>query len=294
MANFDYDTAWDDEAIDVRDVPNRQGYEISEFYPGERIGAAPPSRTRRTMRKLAGVAVIGSCIWVGFETRSLWQPWFDIALDRARSEIARTHVALPAPPAAAPTPSPPAAIEPLAAATEVATIAGTAPQPPPVTAPVLPQPQTDPASPAPPSTATPPSGIQTSSIEAEPDARLLEPTIDANDPNQKRASAAGLHPHVSKVLLSSMSNADYRNAATAIRNALAETADSDKYIWPRASDKSLAVFQVHFVTSASENCRRYIVTVVKNGWTTTAPPMEKCGIAKPRRSASAGNAAAAH
>jgi hypothetical protein len=71
---------------------------------------------------------------------------------------------------------------------------------------------------------------------------------------------------------------DYKNAGTAIRKALAEAGDSDKFVWPRETGKKLAVFQVHFVTGATAPCRRYIVTIVKNGWTTTAPPMEKCGI----------------
>jgi surface antigen len=114
---------------------------------------------------------------------------------------------------------------------------------------------------------------------------LPAPEVDAKDRKQKKAAAIGLHPGVSAVLLSSMTDTDYRNAAQAIRRALAETADTDKFIWPRESKPKLARFQVHFVQSAGPDCRRYVVTVVKNGWTTTAPPMEKCGIPKPSRRA---------
>jgi hypothetical protein len=118
-----------------------------------------------------------------------------------------------------------------------------------------------------------------------PPAPLPEPQIDPSDPYQKRAAAIGLHPQLSRALLSSFSDSDYRNAATAIRKALAEAADADKFIWPRQSNAKRAVFQVHFVTGDRSDCRRYIVTVLMNGWTTTAPPMERCGVTPPKRSA---------
>jgi surface antigen len=128
-----------------------------------------------------------------------------------------------------------------------------------------------------------PSGITTSSITPEPIAALPPPEPDPANPHEKRALAAGLHPRISSVVLASLTDADYRNATTAIDKALAETADADKFVWPRERSDLLAVFQVHFVPGTSEKCRRYVVTVVKNGWTTTAPPMEKCGIATPQR-----------
>jgi hypothetical protein len=37
------------------------------------------------------------------------------------------------------------------------------------------------------------------------------------------------------------------------------------------------LFQVRFVAGAAPGCRRYVVTVTKDGWLTTALPMEKCG-----------------
>ena len=38
-----------------------------------------------------------------------------------------------------------------------------------------------------------------------------------------------------------------------------------------------ALFKVRFVPGAPAGCRRYVVTVTKDGWLTTALPMEKCG-----------------
>ena len=39
----------------------------------------------------------------------------------------------------------------------------------------------------------------------------------------------------------------------------------------------LALFQVRFVPGAAPSCRRYVVSITKDGWLTTAPPMERCG-----------------
>src|SRR5262249_10658570 len=93
---------------------------------------------------------------------------------------------------------------------------------------------------------------------------------------QVRALAVGLHPGLSHVLLARLSPTDYRNAGIAIRTALAETPDSGVYVWPRQRKPELALFRVHFVAGAAPGCRRYVVTVAKDGWLTTASPMEKC------------------
>jgi hypothetical protein len=116
--------------------------------------------------------------------------------------------------------------------------------------------------------------------EAAPEP-LRAPKVDRADPYQVKAVAAGLHPELSRALLSRLSAADYKNAALAIQTALAETADADVYVWPRKSKPELAVFEVHFVPGSSPDCRRYVVTVAKDGWATTALPLEKCGIAQP-------------
>jgi hypothetical protein len=38
------------------------------------------------------------------------------------------------------------------------------------------------------------------------------------------------------------------------------------------------------VQGAARNCRRYVVTIDKNGWTTTAPAMQKCGVKEAKTS----------
>ena len=107
-----------------------------------------------------------------------------------------------------------------------------------------------------------------------------EPT----DPIQKRAAAAGLSPDLSRALLARLTASDFDNAATAIRTAIAETPDDGVLVWPRQRKPEQALFRVHFVQgAASADCRRYVVTVVtKDGWSTTAPPMERCGADKGR------------
>jgi hypothetical protein len=105
-----------------------------------------------------------------------------------------------------------------------------------------------------------------------------EPT----DPVQKRAAAVGLSPDLSRALLARLTAADFENAAAAIRTAIAETPDDGVLVWPKQRKPELALFKVHFVQgAASAECRRYVVTfVTKDGWSTTAPPMERCGAAK--------------
>jgi hypothetical protein len=107
-------------------------------------------------------------------------------------------------------------------------------------------------------------------------APLPPPKVDPGDPYQKRAVAVGLHPDISRALLTRLSPTDYRNAETAIQTAVAKTPDNAVYVWPRQRKPELALFRVHFVPGAAPTCRRYVVTVTKDGWSTTAPPMEKC------------------
>ncbi len=101
--------------------------------------------------------------------------------------------------------------------------------------------------------------------------------VDPNDPYQKRAEAVGLHPGLSRVLLERLSAADYRNAEYAINTAIAKTPDGTVFAWPRQRTPELALFKVHFVRGVTPDCRRYVVTVTKDGWLTTALPMERCG-----------------
>lgn len=122
--------------------------------------------------------------------------------------------------------------------------------------------------------------VETGSIDPAPTeaaAPLPPPRVDPGDPYQKRAVAVGLHPDLSRVLLRRMTATDYRNAGYAIDTAIAKTGDESDFIWPRQRKPEQALFRVHFVRGAAATCRRYVVTVTKDGWTTTAPPMERCG-----------------
>ena len=128
----------------------------------------------------------------------------------------------------------------------------------------------------PPPAAAAPAPVATAYVD--PPVTPLKPAVaDPADPYQVRALAAGLHPDLSRALLARLTPADYKNAGIAIKTALAETPDTAAYIWPREQKSDIARFQVHFVPGSNHECRRYIVTVAKDGWSTTALPMEKCG-----------------
>ncbi len=126
-------------------------------------------------------------------------------------------------------------------------------------------------------------------VESPPEVAAVETVAPSaqraiDDPGAARAIAAGLHPDVSRVLLARLSDADYRNAGVAIRKALADTPDDDVLYWPLKTKAGVAQFQVHFVPGADEGCRRYVVTIAKDGWATTALPMDNCTV---KRSAAA-------
>jgi hypothetical protein len=111
-----------------------------------------------------------------------------------------------------------------------------------------------------------------------PGAPLPPPVVDPSDPYQKRAEAVGLHPQLSRVLLARLTPTDYHNAGVAIATAVSQTPDHGVLVWPRQRTPDQALFQVRFVAGAAPGCRRYVVSVTKDGWLTTAPPMEKCGV----------------
>jgi hypothetical protein len=91
-----------------------------------------------------------------------------------------------------------------------------------------------------------------------------------------RAAAAGLHPQLPRDLLVRLSPTDYRNAGIAIQTAVVEAADGESFVWPRQRWPEQASFNVRILPAAHPECRRYVVTVTKDGWSTTAPPMENC------------------
>jgi hypothetical protein len=144
--------------------------------------------------------------------------------------------------------------------------------------PAILQPPAPGKSPAPPATAA----LPPAATEEAASAPLEPPSVDPADIYQVRAMAVGLHPGLSRVLLARLSPDDYRNADIAIQKAVAETPDSGVFVWPRQRKPELALFHVRFVPGAAPDCRRYVVTVTKDGWLTTALPMEKCG-PQPRR-----------
>jgi hypothetical protein len=285
MASRSRHDAWDEADIDFGVVHHEaQSRALAfdhadEFYPGEPI--AGPVRQRSRVRTFSYFVMLGIAGWGMVQTSAVWRPWLDTGVAIVSAELERRKVTdLAAVTTTATTPPPATApLEPLSMAKDVAEVAGTALNPPgaePVAQPG--------ASDATASPAAPDAAIETPPQNSQP-APLPEPQIDPGDPYQKRAAAIGLHPQLSRALLASFSDTDYRNAATAIRKALAEAADADKFIWPRQANAERAVFQVHFVTGDRPDCRRYIVTVLMNGWTTTASPMEKCGVTPPKRSA---------
>ncbi len=236
-----------------------------EFFSGERI--CPPSVGTRGKSPLPGLILTLIALGGG------WAFWRDPATFRGwlSAGIAAVSAAVDA---SAPVPVAPAApalvAPPLpAAATTIPTIQTATVAPPP------PDPQ--PAA----SEAETQSAVTRGSIEpaaAEPPAQPLPlPVIETSDPYQKRAAAVGLHPHLSRALLARLSPTDYRNAGVAIETAVAKTPDTAIFVWPRQRTPELALFQVHFVPGAAPHCRRYVVTVTKDRWSTTASPMEKCG-----------------
>lgn len=163
--------------------------------------------------------------------------------------------------------------------------------PPPIeTREIAARPQTPPPPPAPerspdPAPATPPAAAEQAAAAADAAAAAaLEPlpaVPPATDALGRRAEAVGLHPELSRVLLARLSDEDYRNAAVAIKTALAGTPDEATLEWPAKASTRQARFRVLFVVGAPDRCRRYVVEIAKDGWLTTAPPMERCGIARP-------------
>jgi hypothetical protein len=227
----------------VNDDPDL-GYDAFEFEPGERIGA-PPARPRSSLP--GSLLIVALLLGGGWAFMYAPAEWLGVLGERvaAISSLMRS--------------SPPAAVtsDPSTIATADAVV------------PATPMPEAQVAD------APPVSGEAVSVAPA--DAPLPPPRVDPGDPYQKRAVAVGLHPDLSRVLLRRMTSTDYRNAGYAIDTAIAKTADESDFIWPRQRKPEQALFRVHFVRGAAVTCRRYVVTVTKDGWTTTAPPMERCG-----------------
>jgi hypothetical protein len=246
------------------------GYGYDQLVAGERIG--PPlagAAGKALLRGLFLLLVAGGVCWLMLGDQRGWPAWLPAELKAVARWIERSSLELRPQAASAPRPVR------LEAASKPAVI-----EAPPITPPYSERKLAAPAElpstpePAPLTTASLPYPTPTAPpAAAEP---FTPPTVDPSDPYQARAAAAGLHPELSRVLLARLSETDYRNARTAVETAVAETPDNGVFVWPRQRKPELALFRVRFVAGAAPGCRRYVVTVVKDGWLTTALPMEKC------------------
>jgi len=245
-----------------------EGFAAREFYSGERV-CPPPER-------FGGIGFWRGAILIALALGGGWAVWRDPATFKGwlAAGIAAVSAAVDA--------GAPAPVGPTSAAVVAPPLPTTTIAPSPPIAAVEPPPPHPPAETQSAATEQPETtGSVESATEpaaaAPPAEPLPPPVVDALDPYQKRAAAVGLHPQLSRALLQRLSPTDYRNAGVAIETAVAKTADTATFVWPRQRTPELALFQVHFVPGAAPHCRRYVVTVTKDRWSTTAPPMEKCG-----------------
>ena len=253
-------------------------FDHDDMLPGERIG--PPLGGRRKLLKGALLlTVVGGIGWAIFGDQGGWRRWLppetaaelSRLIDRIGAHLqsqAQVKPSIVAAPNRLEPNAKPAALEPLPSAP-------IAPAPNPIFAAskAEPPPVATAAAAASPLTT---GSVPVSAAPAAAAQPLTPPTVDPSNPYQVRAAAVGLHPDLSSVLLARLSATDYRNAAYAIETALKETSDTDVFVWPRQKKPELALFRVRFVAGAATGCRRYVVTVVKDRWSTTAMPMEKC------------------
>jgi hypothetical protein len=254
------------EALDAAE----EDYPHLRLSPGERIVQAPAATGRKAMLRGVIILITLGGGWALIGGQATWPGWL-------LAEIA----ALPAL-MESKAPQPVAPTRPTVATNDAPMM-----QPAALDATPLPLPPQDPnkspaasdaaaRSPTPPLAANilPPTTARVDEPAQEP---LPPPAADPADPYQVRAVAVGLHPDLSRVLLARLSPTDYRNAGIAIQTAVAETPDTAVFVWPRQRKPELALFQVRFVPGAAPGCRRYVVSVTKDGWLTTALPMERCG-----------------
>jgi len=272
-------------------------YFDTELAAGERINPLPPRRSRIFSRVLLVLVLALGGGWYYWGDASMVSRWLppEVAaqLQAAIDKLTAATSGLLASSSRQTEPSP-----------APAQIANAVEPPPssPVVAPMTPDVQSPPASPV----ASAPAADAPAKVEivakaesepepeqpdlaakAEPEAppeRLPPPIIDQSDPYQRKATAVGLHPELSRAVLERLTAADYRNAGVAIKKALAKTPDTEVLVWPRERKAGLALFQVKFVAGAPADCRRYVVAIVLDRWQTTALPMERCDV-KPVRAA---------
>lgn len=255
--------------------PNPSQYRFADDDPllevtaSDRVGPPPKSHRRRNV--VLGLVVTGAgvaAVWTWLQDREGWNTWAAMqaaalapAIERSLTASSRREAAAGA---AGSGSLAPLQTGPPAAADETGETARTA---------------LDAAA------ATPSQPAGGSGPDPEPEAgpQALPPPPAPTDPLQARALAAGLHPTISRVVLSKLTAADFENAAAAIRKAVAEVADDGSLVWPLQRRPEQALFKVHFVAGApTPECRRYVVSITKDGWLTTALPMERCGVRLPK------------
>ena len=261
--------------------PSQSEYFASEFLaaldvePDDRIGRPRGRRVGRLVIWSATALGLAAAGYLHYDDPSRWPRWWSEATTIAAPLIERIAAATP-PAAADPnaarrlSEAPPdaGASAPKDARSAAAPAAAPAPAEPTAT-------ETAAAVAAPPVERT----IAPAPAVAAVEIVQAAPRKDAEaSPNQARARAAGLNPDISRAVLDKLSETDFRNAKTAIQKALSGTADDDVLYWPAKVKPGVAQFQVHFVPGAAADCRRYVVTVAKDGWATTALPMDNCSV----------------
>lgn len=268
---------------DYYSYPPQDDDDLGALYAGEPIYAARGERGNTMLSALVMLVVLAGSGFLAMKTKPVWERWLPAEL-AALSPLSTTHMPSPYEHATA-AQAPPPVQEQQTAEREIVEAPGAkagTPVPPAVAENVPPAASSTSDATVSASTQNDAGTDETAAGDAaQASAPLPPPTADPADPYQKRAMAAGLHPGLSQALLKRMSPGDYRNAGVAIKTALAKTGDNETFVWPRDAKNKLALFEVRFVKGAAHDCRRYVVTVTKDRWSTTAPPMEKCGISSP-------------
>lgn len=239
-----------------------------DFYAGEPVCPQPSRRMEivpYTYLFLLIAATVGCAFATDAETRQEWTSKFE----RIASSLATPEQA----------PSAPLPTKEIASADTPGSTPLAPPTPVPPPAAIAP-----PSQPLPEVTvATAPGDTNDDEADAKTPAKphlydAYAPPRPSNDPLRKKAETAGLHPDLSRAVLARLTSTDYRNAAYAIGKAIKTVPNNGEFVWPHKRKAGLAVFTVHFVQGAGRDCRRYVVTVTKDRWTSTALPMEKCGV----------------
>ena len=228
---FRFSTEWADSAT-----------QFDTVFADERIGG-PLDRERRQSLPWLGIAsAVSACVYLIF---------FQVGVDwpnpvqAAPQQAAVAQAQAPALPLEQ--------SEPALASTSLPPIINTTPSPTVATEETETTPAVEPSE--------QPDATATETAATPPVQPLPPPVVDKSDPYQVRALAAGLHPGLSRALLVRLTKTDFKNAAHAIRTALAKTPDDKVFVWPRGRSKKVTRFQVRFVPSISSECRRYIVEV---------------------------------